>query len=71
MTPSSKSDAKRFLQRLERFLNARLPAPAVMRAEVDALVKEAKASTDQRHKAFPEGGRSQRLHFAIDRAVPS
>ena len=55
MDPSSKANAKQFLKRLERSLNAGLPAAAAMAHEVEAVVKQAKASSDQRHMAFPEG----------------
>jgi hypothetical protein len=55
MDLSSKADAKQFLKRLERFLNAGLPSAAAMAEDVESVVKQAKTSSDQRHMAFPEG----------------
>jgi hypothetical protein len=54
MEPSSKANAKQFLKRLAQFLNAGLLPPAEMAQRVETTVKQAKASSDQRHLAFPE-----------------
>jgi hypothetical protein len=54
MEPSSKANAKQFLKRLEQFLNTRLLPPAEMAQRIEATVKQAKASSDQRHLALPE-----------------
>ena len=52
---------KKFLQQLELFINSRLPAGPAMRAEVTALVKEAKASTDKRQKYRQSASSQPRL----------
>jgi len=51
----SKEDAYQFLKKLEEFLNEKIPPPKIMRREVDLIVKSAKESQKERHKAFPEG----------------
>ena len=52
---------KKFLQQLELFINSPLPAGPAMRAEVTALVKEAKASTDKRQKYRQSASSQPRL----------
>ena len=47
--------AYQFFKDLEEYLNKRIPAPEVIRNEIDVVVKRARKSTDERHKSFPEG----------------
>ena len=47
--------AYQFFKDLEQYLNQRIPPPKNIRNEIDIVVKRARKSTDQRHKAFPEG----------------
>ena len=47
--------AWRFFTGMHSYLNENLPATATIREEVPKIVASAKASTDNRHKAFTEG----------------
>lgn len=49
------SDALGFLNNLKRHLNQSLPVASDIRESVPRIVAEARASTDRKHKAFPEG----------------
>jgi hypothetical protein len=51
---ASKEGARTFLSNLEQFVNAHLPPPATMRAEVEKSLPVAKTSPDQRHLRFRE-----------------
>lgn len=48
-------EAYAFFSSLQRFLNAHLPTTSEIRDSIPQIVRESKASTDARHKAFPEG----------------
>lgn len=55
MPEMSKKGAYRFFKDLEGFLNRKLPPPSNVRREINAIVKSAKNSAAESHKAFPEG----------------
>jgi hypothetical protein len=55
---TSKTDAHRFLTRLEAHLNSAIPRPVTVRAEIAAAVEKAKSATRRtadRHSTFAEG----------------
>lgn len=50
-----KQGAYQFFKELERYLNQEIPPPENIRKEIDRVVRRAKKSVDERHKAFHEG----------------
>lgn len=54
VTTTSHNGAFLFLDNLRRYLNESLPAVQEIRKSVPRIVSEARASTSERHKAFPE-----------------
>jgi hypothetical protein len=54
MQSPTHSDALRFLQGLHSYLDGSLPPATEIRESIPRIVTQARASTDDRHKAFPE-----------------
>jgi len=53
--------AYQFFKDLEQYLDQRIPPPETIRNEIDIVVRRARKSTNERHKAFPEGAFQKRI----------
>jgi hypothetical protein len=52
---STQKDAWKFFSDMQDYLNSVIPEPESVRQQIPKIVEEAKKSSDQRHKGFPEG----------------
>ena len=52
---STKKEAFNFLRSVEVYLNKTIPPPSIVAEELSSIVKKAKSSGKELHKAYPEG----------------
>ena len=52
---STKKEAFNFLRSVEDYLNKTIPPPSIVAEELSSIVKKAKSSGKELHKAYPEG----------------